>query len=238
LINAQLHSGMRHSRYGLAVVPNNGMSVFGAPQPGDLDQPLLFWLAHEAEFVSSRPLTFRNPFNGTDAPKLQTAVYASDTNTRTATEGTTTVSLTSGFQMIARVEPTDANAEMAYPIGLPINVTFGSLPLNNDNLTVTRAPSLALSFGVDDTGHLPDVCVATIYALDNNALTTVRRFLILKPPSPIDIDASLFDTTHRYTFGIACTVGFPNARGQNDFHTVAPTMVQSFVYSGAFKVSP
>ncbi len=233
------NAGTRVSTILGGVVPTGAISSFGAPRPGTLDQPVFLSLGNG--IFSGNPVQFVNPFT---SPLLPTAIYASDTTTRTIHN----VPLTSGYQMITLTPNGAATAVMTpYAVGIPTGPNNTSVTLagkdlaNNDDMysgptAISVGQQLVdLKFGTDQA---IDACVVTIYQLDTSSLITVRRFLVTQPPAtvPLQIDAMLFDTIHEYTIGVTCMTGLPNAH-LGDFTVVANPIAQSTFYSSTFMVT-
>ncbi len=74
--------------------------------------------------------------------------------------------------------------------------------------------------------------------VESLSLTPIRRFLVAGLPTtalPIEIDGSIFDTTHNYTFGISCFHGHDRAQF-GDWTSVSFPFAVSTIYTSSFHV--
>jgi hypothetical protein len=186
-------------------------------------------------------------FNGTDQPAYPTAIYARLSMSRF----TEHITFTSGLQTI---QPVPDGNPTKVPVGLDVGIAFNAtqhISLGGTDIwrdattpwTVPRGSGLIpFKFATD---AVVDDCMSTLYRIDGTSLVAVRRFLAQIVPandsSAIQIDPSVFDTTHHYVFGIACHNGLPGvATNTNqlggDWSQVAYPFSESMVYSYPFVV--
>ena len=230
------------------VIPTDQMPNFIEPNPGGLDVIAMFDLAT----TSDMPHTFVNPFDGgaDHAPVLPLAVLTEDSDSRIISG---LLTLTSGFHQIVAAPTGGGTAALAYDVGIAhatnqdVTLAPSGIPANamiltgGDGKLVTLggAKLAELTFGTD---RPVDDCIATLYTVGTTSVTPVRHFLLRQPPIPglpLVFDASVFDNTDTYVFGIVCRKGF-GALAQMDYTVMASpySFATSTFYSSMFMVAP
>jgi hypothetical protein len=226
---------------GWVKISNNPVNHWAVRGYGGMDVPVFLPMT---KTVSVAPSIVR-VFNGVDAPKFPTAVYARYSASRVV-DG---VTFTTGIQTIALADNT-TTADLPFGVGVA-HSELQQLTLNGTNIwvtdssahTVTRDPNnkpIQLTFNTDAQ---VDDCETTLYRIDAGTAVPVRRFLSADVPAtvPIEIDQTVFDHTSHYVIGVACHKGLPSVAHDSDhkgydWRDVSYPFSESMVYSYAFVV--
>lgn len=225
---------------GWVVVSNNPVNHWAQRGYGGMSVPLFLPLS---KVVTGSAPVFR-VFNGVDAPKFPTAVYARF-SASTVVEN---VTFTSGFQSVGLADngngPSfDFSIGVAYTDTQRISLNGVDIWSQDSSARVISrdgANAIKLTYSVDS---MVDDCVATIYRVDAGAAVPVRRYLSAEIPAsvPIEIEQSVFDHTSHYAIGVACHKGLPNVAHNSqtkgyDWRTVSYPFTESMVYTYTFVV--
>jgi hypothetical protein len=193
---------------------------------------------------------FLDPFTGApgDPPAFPSVVYRWGSAYHVFTSQN--VSVRAGVQEIFATEggadvPTfDEGVGLASMIELaPTGGTARDIGKSGtDQIQVTRpaagVATFELTFGVDTTNPMaiPTDCMATLYRVDNTALTAITRYLVTTLPTttlPILVDAKHINNTDTYTFGISCYRGHMSA-ATGDWTAIAFPFAVSRMWTHSF----
>ncbi|MEO8550154.1 MAG: hypothetical protein ABI678_09270 [Kofleriaceae bacterium] len=225
---------------GWVKISNNPVNHWAVRGFGGMDVPVFLPMS---KTVSVAPSIVR-VFNGVDAPKFPTAMYARYSASRVV-DG---VTFTSGIQTIALANNT-TTADVPFTVGVA-QTQLQQISLNATHVwdsdssphSIARdgVKPIQLTFNTDAQ---VDDCESTIYRIDAGTAVPVRRFLSADVPAtvPIEIDQSVFDHTSHYVIGVACHKGLPSVAHDSDhkgydWRDVTYPFSESMIYSFTFVV--
>jgi hypothetical protein len=218
---------------------------------GDLDHVVFVGLGH----TPGNPISFVNPFNGTDAPAYPTAVMVSGSAVRTFANSTANVR--NGIQALALQTDGAPNVNIGDAVGYastikikPTSVTDESATVvllddpdakmlkRNDVASMVKTFDLWFSSDTADVTATIDDCSITVYEVGPTTLTPTKRYLTNDMPTesvPLQIDQSVFQPARTYTLGFSCYHGHPMAK-LGDWRTVTFPFAASTIYTKSFVV--
>jgi hypothetical protein len=242
ILSAQISPNALATRY-TAVRPavsslGLGWACYAAPgyQRGILNGPLL---NTNGILASATTLTgvYGNPFASLGWKEL---LFYNSLESRTVTlPSGQTFGLNAGLQTI--VQPS-ANQTFDMPAGLPQTISFDSIPLTSDNMTVSVDPSKYVHISMLNDRTTNTFVQAALFEVLTPDATTVTTKLVIDAtavdPTALVFPPDVFVAGHTYFIeAIAHQGGWPNA-ATGDFQTQAPPFYVGYNYSGVFTVSP